>query len=45
MNRNKNEKNGPSRNARILAFVLAAIMIFGVAATLIAVLLESGHVH
>lgn len=45
MNKNKREQNGAKAKARVMAFILAAIMIFTVAATLIAVLVESGHVH
>ena len=35
MNRNKKETTGPSRNARLLAFILAGLMFFGVVAGLI----------
>ena len=38
MNRNKNEQNGPSFNAKLMAFFLAGLMIFGVVAGLIAAL-------
>ncbi len=39
MNRNKKETSGPSRNARLLAFILAGLMIFGVVAGLIVALI------
>lgn len=38
MNKNKKEQSGPSQKAKILALVLAGIMIFSVVAGLIAAL-------
>ena len=39
MNKNKQENNGPSLKVRVFCLVLAGLMIFGVAATVIGLLI------